>query len=404
MFYVQAQESGTHYLVSRNGSPQGYFVGVTDGLLPELELTSKTYTVPYLHGFTLSQLVAPDEPGHAPVEYQIYSETNLEYRGAIRERRQTYNVAASELGLYRISNAIAPGVHELYIRATPETPGSTSPRTGWQVATISKSINTSWLRSGTTWDDTNLISNNGKIRVAFPDSIPTYYQADELTGFAPLSGTAESTAERLVRNLQAIIPNLDFASSNVDADINVYLADLSSPTIAFAPGTEQGGDIILNNALFSDMDSNLEYLTFALYRAFGKAMGLKSSAPQLSLDDSVMGNNRETTRGVFPSSFSKGDIDHLQELYGVRSGNEPSPGISFTAKRRVFSHLLRRPSPGQLVLLQSFNASGRCRFETWWRQFPGRRRTFTNLPITQRSFVIWLRWQFFRRTSPRERV
>ena len=336
-FYYQAPSDETHFLAARNGASGGYYVGVTDNRLPELETTERLFEVEHASEFAFESLFDIEDLGFTPSDYQIYSRTPMEYRGVQQEGRRGYTVPADELGLYQFPDSITPGIHELYIRATPETDHEEGPQTGWRMATISKAFNTSFLESDTVWNEENKVDPDGSIRVAFPDVAPEYFESSGLTEFRSLRGRAiDSAARSFVRSLKRIIPIVRLVPNPLEADINVYMADLSSSVEAFEPGTDLGGDVILNRRLYTNIGVNSDYLTFAMIRGFGKALGLKESAPQLSLDQSVMGNNRETTNGVFPSSFSPGDIDELHRLYGTQPDREPSPGISFTQDDEFF--------------------------------------------------------------------
>jgi serralysin len=188
--------------------------------------------------------------------------------------------------------------------------------------------------------------NGATLTYSFPTSGGTYgagYGYGEPdTGFAPLNGTQQAAARRILAAYSSVA-NLSFAETRPDGSADIRLAQSGVPSTAWAYelGGGNDGDIWFksNGTYENPVAGNYAYLTFM--HELGHALGLDHghedgfgalSFPRDSLEYSVMtyrsyvGDDPSGGYSEAPTSYPQTpmmlDVAALQQLYGPNFGTQ----------------------------------------------------------------------------------
>ncbi len=170
------------------------------------------------------------------------------------------------------------------------------------------------------------VSQSGVVTFAFVDQMPGYYAANpNISGFQTFS-TVERAAMRMAIAAWDDAIEYDFVemSGDIDpstVDMVMFKADIGSNRLAFFPGQQLGGDILLNRtaSLFSDLTPGGRGY-FELLRAVGTSLGL-DAVSYLNREQTVMGQvfSAGHSSSLFPTTPTSYDLHRLRDVYGVES-------------------------------------------------------------------------------------
>lgn len=170
------------------------------------------------------------------------------------------------------------------------------------------------------------VSKSGVITFAFANQLPSYYSSNRtVSGFQAFS-VAEREAMRMAIAAWDNAIEYDFVEVSGDTDPNtvdvvLFKADLGSNRLAFFPGHQMGGDIILNRTagIFSDLTSGGRGF-FELLRTVGTSLGL-NAVNYMNREETVMGQvfSPSNPSSQFPSTPTPYDQHRLRDVYGVET-------------------------------------------------------------------------------------
>ncbi len=324
-YFYEVEQSGDHYVVARTrlADQNGEYLFEVENI--------RTPAVPnnlFGRGAT-SRLIVDDGAavpladlldlqGLEPDAFEVFAPFPLLRDGNWFAPNRSYVIPAADIGLWTLDDEWIDQSSDFLFRALVSNRWSE-----WRKFDVADANIPEGLVSNNQWDV------NETITYQFVTGLPSDYTEGEFGTLSAIplnSNLARSIAGTFSDVSQVTGLNLALQSPAQFADINIFLADdTPGAYLAFAPGAQRGGDIILNSNFF-DTGGDLNAVTqFFAQQAVASSLGL-NFVSNVDRIDSILGDGQQPS-GNLPANLSAGDWLALQEIYGSRL-RDPSDEIA----------------------------------------------------------------------------